>query len=491
MNTVADRSQAYLYSLVSELLDLPRETEWLEFKTNRAEPSEIGEYISALSNSAALAGKANAYLVWGVDDATHEVVGTTFNPDNAKQGNEELENWLLRLLSPKITFEFFTLDYDGKPLVLLEIGRAYRHPVQFSGTEYIRIGSYKKNLKEFQEKERALWHVFDETPFENMFAMEHVSEEDVLRLLDYPSYFELMDLDLPDNRAGIIGRLERDNLIIRSEVGDWNITNLGALLFAKKLSDFSVISRKAMRVIFYKDNTRVNDADSEQTGNRGYACGFEGLVSYINTRLPTNEVMHQALRKEVPMYPELAVRELVANALIHQDFFASGTGPLIEVFSDRMEITNPGVPLIEAVRFLDSPPKSRNEALASMMRRIGVCEERGSGIDKVVWQTEQYQLPPPRFEVTEEHTRSILFAHKDFNDMSKEDRIWACYLHCSLKYVNREVMNNTSMRERLGIDEKNSATVSRIIKLTVDAGLIRLYDPTANRKAYRYVPWWS
>jgi len=491
MNTIADRSQEYLYSLVSELISLPRETEWLEFKKNNTNPKEIGEYISALSNSAALAGKANAYLIWGVDDATHNIIGSEFDPKAQKQGNEELESWLLRLLSPKIAFEFFTLNYDGKKLVLLEVPSAYRHPVQFQNMEYIRVGSYKKPLKEFPEKERTLWQVFDNTPFESMNAMENVNDEDVLQLLDYPSYFNLMNLALPDNKLGILSRLDRDHLIAVSEIGKWNITNLGALLFANKLSDFSQISRKAMRVIFYKDNTRINDAHSEQTGNRGYACGFEGLVSYINNLLPSNEVLNQALRKEVPIYPERAVRELVANALIHQDFFASGTGPLIEVFSDRMEITNPGVPLIEAERFLDSPPQSRNESLASMMRRIGVCEERGSGIDKVVWETEHYQLPPPRFEVTNSNTRSILFAPKDFSDMSKDDRIWACYLHCSLKYVNHEDMNNTSMRQRLGIDEKNSAIASRIIKATVDAGLIRLFDKSANRKAYRYVPSWA
>jgi len=167
---------------------------------------------------------------------------------------------LLRLLSPKIAFEFFTLNYDGKKLVLLEVPSAYRHPVQFQNMEYIRVGSYKKPLKEFPEKERTLWQVFDNTPFESMNAMENVNDEDVLQLLDYPSYFNLMNLALPDNKLGILSRLDRDHLIAVSEIGKWNITNLGALLFANKLSDFSQISRKAMRVIFYKDNTRINDA---------------------------------------------------------------------------------------------------------------------------------------------------------------------------------------------------------------------------------------
>lgn len=127
--------------------------------------------------------------------------------------------------------------------------------------------------------------------------------------------------------------------------------------------------------------------------------------------VPSNEVIEKALRKTVPMYPELAVRELVVNALIHQDFFVTGASPMVEIFADRIEITNPGQPLVATDRFLDTPPRSRNEGLASLMRRMGVCEERGSGVDKVVFQTEVFQLPAPLFEVTGESTRAVLFAH--------------------------------------------------------------------------------
>jgi len=168
-----------------------------------------------------------------------------------------------------------------------------------------------------------------------------------------------------------------------------------------------------------------------------------------------------------------------------------GTGPMVEIFSDRMEVTNPGVPLVDTDSFLDSPPKSRNESIASMMRRIGICEERGSGIDKVVFQTELFQLPAPLFEIEKEHTRAVLFAYKEFKKMKKEDKVWACYLHCCLKYVNREDMNNTSLRKRFGIEEKDSSVVSRIIKQTIEAGFIKLYDPKANRKTWRYVPNWA
>lgn len=127
------------------------------------------------------------------------------------------------------------------------------------------------------------------------------------------------------------------------------------------------------------------------------------------------------------VYPSAAVRELVANALIHQDFSITGTGPFVEIFDDRVEISNPGRPLVEPLRFVDSPPRSRNERLADIMRRAGICEERGSGWDKIGFQVEVYQLPAPLVEVTPEHTRVTLYGHRELNDMDRADR-GACRL---------------------------------------------------------------
>jgi len=229
----------------------------------------------------------------------------------------------------------------------------------------------------------------------------------------------------------------------------------------------------------------------EQEGGKGYACGFEGLIGYINALLPANEVIKQALRATVPMYPEIAIRELVANALIHQDFFITGAGPLIELFAERTEITSPGSLLVSVERMLDNPPKSRNEALASFMRRAGFCEERGSGIDKVVFYNEAYQLPAPDFEVVGASLRATMFAHRPLTRMNKDDRTRACYQHASLRYVQRDFMTNTTLRERFGIEAKNSATASRMIKEAVEAGVIKPYDEGAARKMMQYVPFWA
>ena len=485
-----ERSADYLASLVRELCGLTRETEWVEFKVDEAEPQAIGEYLSALANGAALVGKAFAYLVWGVRDEDHAIVGTSLDPRAVRIGNEELESWLLRLLEPKIDFSFSTVEIDGRRVVLLEIARAARHPVRFSGQEYIRVGSYKKKLKDFPEKERALWRIFDQTPFENGVAAQRATGDDVLRLLDYPAYFDLLERPLPANREGILEALADDRLIQKSDAGGWDIANLGAVLFAKRLDAFQALCRKAVRVIQYRGNGRTETL-KDQEGAKGYACGFEGLIGYVNGLLPANEVIGEALRKSVPMFPELAVRELVANALIHQDFFVTGAGPMVEIFDDRIEITNPGEPLVDTQRFVDTPPRSRNETLASLMRRFRICEERGSGIDKVVSQVELFQLPAPLFESPEGFTRTVLFAHKPLSAMDKEGRVRACYLHACLCYVTRRPMTNASLRKRLGIARKNIATASRLLGEAVDAGAIVVADPEVGTRNRRYLPFWA
>lgn len=489
---MTDRTD-YRVSLLHELCQLPKETEWVEFKCDNANPVAIGEYISALSNSAALVGKANAYLIWGVAerDDGYDVVGTTFRPSRAKKGNEELENWLLRLLSPRIHFRFVELEADGKPVSMVEIPRATHRPVQFQGIEYVRVGSYKKKLKDHPEKERELWQVFNVTPFEALVAAEGLEGSDVLAKLDYPAYFQLLEAPLPENRDRILERLAVDRMIAQRDDGRWDILNLGAVLFARDLNDFRHLGRKALRIVEYDGEGRTHTR-REHLENKGYAGSFESVIALLKSMLPENEVIGEALRKTVPMYPELAIRELVANVVIHQDFTMTGTGPMVEIFDGRLEITNPGEPLVETARFLDNPPQSRNEALASFLRRIGICEERGSGVDKVVFQTELYQLPAPLFEVTGGHTRAVLFAHRAFGDMDKQDRIRACYLHACLQYVQRKRMTNASLRGRFGIEEKNRAQVSRVISDTVKAEWIRPHDPeSGSRRHASYVPFWA
>ncbi|MFN6946657.1 MAG: ATP-binding protein [Cytophagaceae bacterium] len=472
--------------LLSELRSFANETEWIEFKINNDE--ELGEYISALSNSACLHDKQFGYIVFGIDDKTHRIVGTDFTIDKKGKGNEDLIPWLTRSLNPKIHFDCYTLNYSEGKVVIFRIRATANTPVTFLNTAYIRIGSYKKKLSNFPEKERLIWTKEPTTEFERVNAVEGLTSDEVLKLIDYPAYFDMTNLPLPSNKNGIIEKLSQEKLI-RSYNSKYAITNLGAILFAKDLEQFETLSRKAIRVIIYVGKNKLK-TKKEQKGKKGYANGFDGLINYIDDQLPTNEVI-DTLRKEVKMYPKLAIRELVANAIIHQDFLISGTGPMIEIYSDRIEITNSGKPLINTLRFVDHNPQSRNEKLAQFMRRLNICEERGSGIDKVLYECEVYQLPAPKFIEGENYTRIIVYAHKTLRQMDKEDKIRAAYLHSCLKIVSGEYMTNQTLRDRFGIEEKNYSMASRIISESIKAGMIKDYDPESSSKKHaKYVPFW-
>lgn len=470
--------------LLDELTALPSETEWVEFKDSNYFHQTIGEYISALSNSACLENKDHGYLIFGIEDGTHKIVGTTFQPKKEKIGNQELENWLATLLNPRIDFRIFEIIWQEKRTVLFQIDATKDTPVSFKGEAYIRIGSYKKKLKEHPERERKIWHNARRIIFESDFAIRNVSGDIVLNKINYPAVFQLLNEPLPPNKDAILKKLEEEKLIIH-RLGKYHITNLGAILFANNLRDFETLERKAVRVIIYDGKNKLKTV-KEQTGTRGYAVGFKGLIDYINDKLPSNEEIDRVIRKEVKVYPELAIRELVANAIIHQDFLITGTSPMVEIFSNRIEITNPGKPLIDTKRFIDHSPESRNEKLAGLMRRMGFCEERGSGIDKVIVQIELFQLPAPEFIEGDNFTRVIIHSPKTLRQMSKPDRIRACYQHCCLKYVSGENMSNQSLRQRLGIKDTNYPMVSRIIKDSIDLGLIKEYD-----NARMYIPFWA
>jgi len=483
-------SEQDLHKLIDKLVVLPKECEWVEFKVNYIEETNIGEYISSLSNSACLQNQNYGYLVYGIENKTHKITGTKFKPNQHKIGEQELENWLATQLNPPIDFNIYEFDYKGKHLALFQIDATKNMPVRFRHDEFIRVGSYKKKLKDHPEKERKIWKKFPSSTFEAKIAAGNLSESKVLEYIDYPSFFELTDQPLPSDRSGIIERLKEERLVV-DKGGKLIITNLGAILFAKRLDDFEHLKRKAVRVIIYEGKNKASTI-KEQNGIKGYANGFEGMISWINDQLPQNEIIGQALRKKVKMFPEIAIRELVANALIHQDFEMTGTNPMIEVFSNRIVITNNGRPLIDPLRFIGSTPRSRNESLAAFMRRVNICEERGSGIIKVVLNIEAFQLPAPEFKVDGNHTIATLYAHKPFNKMDKHEKIRACYQHTCLKYVSNEQMTNQSLRKRFNIEDKNYPMASRIISDSIDAGLIKDYDPSSRSKRNAsYIPFWA
>ena len=476
--------------LIDELRRLPAESAWVEFKRENSDPDGIGRRCSALSNAARFEGQDCAYMRRGIDDATHDVVGTSFDPDAESIKGQPLPFWLAQCLQPSPAFQFRTVMHPHGRVVLLEIPAATGSPVAFSSIAYIRIGSATPKLADYPERYQQLIERMRPYRWEQDIALRYVTGDDVLRLLDYSQYFRLTEQPLPDNRAGIFDKLSAECAISSDVGGHWNITNLGAILLANNLDEFPThIARKGVRFVVYAGSTRAHTVTHRLDMKRGYAVGFEGLIDSINSLLPRNEHIGAALRESHPLFPELAIRELVANALIHQDMTVTGAGPQIELFDQRLEIGNPGRPLMKPERMVDLPPRSRNEALASLMRRMNICEEQGSGLDKVLQLVEVFQLPAPWLRAEELSMQVVMYGPRKFAEMSQDERIRACYFHAVLKALDGEKMKNASLCARLGIDPKNAAMATTVINKTLEAGLIRHADPEHPRAGY--VPVWA
>ncbi|MBR5507164.1 MAG: transcriptional regulator [Clostridia bacterium] len=453
----------------------------------------IGRDISALANGAAYSDRTCAYMLWGVNDKTHEIVGTNYDLQSLKKGNQELENWLRFLLSKNAEFEYHTVEMSNKlnnnKVGILIIYRAANQTVTFEKVDYIRVGSYTKKLNEFPAMEAKLWDKIRNVRFEERYAKQDLSLSEALSMLDYQIYFDLKGEPVPSTIENIGHYMIEEQIISNLDNGLYAITNLGAILLAKKLSDFPRLSRKAVRVVQYADNSRINML-KEDVGDKGYAVGFEGLVKYIEALIPSNEVIEGALREKRTAFPLLAIREAVANALIHQDFSISGTGPVVEIFKNRIEFTNPGKPLVDIYRIIDNPPKSRNEKLAELMRRLKMCEELGTGWDKIAIACEIQQLPAPKINVYEENTKVTMFSEMAYSNIPQEDKLWACYLHACIKYIQGEYLTNSSVRERFGLRESSSGSASRLIKEAVAKNYIKPLDPTTAPRYMKYIPMW-
>jgi ATP-dependent DNA helicase RecG len=462
---------------IDRLIALARELEGLEFKEakNQFDLTSLYRYCVAIAN------EGGGRLVLGVsDERPRRVVGT-----QAFRSPSEIRSRILDKLGFRVSAE--EVAHPAGRLLIFHIpGRPAGTAYQIDGAYLMRCGGDTMPMTE--DRLRA---IFDEGKPDWLSepACADLTPADVVRLLDTQSYFDLIKLPYPARRPAVLDRLEREQLIVRQNDA-YVITNLGAVLFGKRLDDFGSLGRKAPRVIVYEGTSKLKTR-LEQVGVEGYAVSFQSLVDFISAQTPTNEVIERALRQQTKMFPDVGIRELVANALVHQDFRETGTSVVIEVYPDRIEISNPGRSFIPPERFIDEY-QSRNERLTDLMRRVGICEEKGSGIDKVVHSAEVFQLPAPDFRVGDRRTTVVLYSHKAFQDMDRGDRVRACYQHCCLRYVMNERMSNQSLRERFKLIENRSETVSRIIRDTTEARLVKLDNPeVASRRYARYVPFWA
>jgi predicted HTH transcriptional regulator len=470
--------------LKNSLFPIPVELNEIDWKSGLSPKTDrLAQHLCAFSNL-----EDGGFLVYGVnDDATMFSVTREQTDEIVKTlGNIALHN-----LSQSIQIQHNTIEYYGNALLFIYIPEQAEKPIYLRGKTI--YDSYHRSagqtVKMSPQEVKQMIAESQGLLFHEQLARTRTTADDVLRLLDYDCYFQLTGRNFPESKMAILDVLANAEFIVKQD-DYWNITNLGALLFARDLTNFKGLQYKTLRIILYTGKGRI-EAHPELNFKEGYACGFEHFIQFI-MELTSVEVIEKVFREVKESYPERAVREILANLLIHQDLWQTGTHAMVEIFPDRIEMTNPGTPLVDVNRFIDTPPKSRNEKIAILMHVFDLCELRGSGIDRAIEAVEKAFLPAPKFIKGDFYTKVVIYPKKTFAEMTKEDRIRACYQHCCLKYMDNEKMTNQSFRERMGIEEKNYSIVSRIIRETINMGLIKGYTPeNVLKKAVSYIPYWG
>jgi len=457
---------------------LPSEHQRLEFKEAKIQfdNRKLYRYCVALAN------EGGGFLLLGVaDKPPRPVVGTRAFNDPVAMAEK-----LFQAVGFRVDIEEVSHP-DGRVLVFHIPSRPHGTAYHLDGAYLMRSG--KELVPMSEDRLRAIF-AEGQPDWAEQVAIDGLDAQEVVELLDVQAYFELLRLPFPTDRVGVIDRLVKERLVDKRD-DKYAIRRLGALLLAKQMTVFpQEIARKAPRVVVYSGTSKL-ETKLDQPGTKGHAVGFQGLVRFVLEQLPQNEVVVDALRKEVKLIPEIVIRELVANALVHQDLCIVGASVMVEIYENRVEITNPGEPLVPVERFIDGY-QSRNERLANMMRRMGICEEKSSGIDKVVHAAEAYQLPAPDFRAIHQRTLVTIYGPRPFDAMGRDDRVRACHQHCTLKWVMSERMTNQSLRERFRLPESKSAIASQVISATIEAGLIKPDEKVGTSRKYaRYLPFWA
>lgn len=478
-----DWKENALKALQDSLFPVPTELNELDWKSGLSSKTDrLAQHISAFANN-----KGGGVFVFGVHDD-----GTCFNltQEEIKRTVQTLGNIAKNNLAYSIPIEHSVMNFKNCALLFVYVPEQNDKPVYLRGKDifasYIR--SAGQTVKMSRNQVKAMIANSEGYTFEKQTAISEVSKEDVLQLLNYEELYSLLDKDLPSSTDTIIRKLSEYNFC-NKEGDKWNITNLGAILLARNFNSFPTLKGREVIVRKYiGKNNRLQEF--EQHGVYGYAVGFGGLIDFIMKNTSTENI--DTKRTAVPIYPKVAIRELVANALVHQDFGITGMPVTIEIFENRLAITNAGAPLNDINRLIDLPPQSRNEELAQTMFLLGICERRGSGIDRAVAAVEEMALPAPKFTKSDQHTRVFLYPQKSLNDMTKSEKIAACYQHACLLYEDGEAINNQSIRGRFELNKNESSVASRIIADTVEAGFIKPTDSESKAKKFMtYIPYYG
>lgn len=355
--------------LLETLLSYKDEYEWLDFKENWFSKDEIGEYISAIANGAALCGKEFGYIVWGVNDSTKEVVGTTVN-FNKDIDNEPYKHYLARNLTPKISFETVEFKYNEARIVMLIIPQSKSIVTKFKNEAFIRIGSSKEKLSKYPEWEIKLNNtlVNGYPTIVNVAAPDYAQELTFEKLFMYygakgltlrhDTFEKTLKLKNKDNKYNIMAYILSDQNEIPIRVSIFSGVDKSAPLYSVKEFGNTCILYSMDKILEYGDAINIIQADER---NR------------ISERI------------DVPLFDYEAYHEAILNAFIHNKWLTLN-GPQISIFTDRIEIlSHGGLALDQDVDgFYSGASIPVNEILASIFLQLRISERSGRGVPKIV-----------------------------------------------------------------------------------------------------------
>ena len=462
----------------------------VEFKEGNADPERIGKYISALSNMASCLGESEAYLVFGIRDEDRSFVGTDVDFDNMKVGSVPLRFYLEQTLSPKGIFEVVSWEQEGKRAVLVKISPAFSATTTFKGEDFGRIGSSLVSLGDHPALRAKVWEKILFSVSELSVALSAKDRDEVLDILDAEAFYKALGYRFPEEKEPIITRFLGEGFLLARQDGQYDITILGALCLAKTFSAFPRLCGKGIEIVTYGTDSRISSTGVPKRFDCGFLLSFGEAVEAIETAMGAKEEIRGAYRVRVNPIPEITIREMLSNAVLHQDI-SSPAPILVECFPSRLEIHNEGKLEVAPDRVIDMAPRYENRRFAEVLSRFGIGEGHGTGFDKIVTAIEENHLPPVIVKKEDHGVRVIAWKEKPWKDWEKSEKKKAIYDHVSLRYVNGEKATNESIRQRFGAPDSSKAIVSRLIKECVEEGTIKPADPSAGPRSIHYYPYWA
>ncbi len=481
-----DIEKRCLELLVKSLRPLPQELNEIDWKVALSHKKDrLKKHLSAFAN---LPG--GGFLIFGINDEG-KVVGVA--DEESRLVADALANMARTGLEPQVGIKYVTLNFDGHSLLGIYIEESFEKPVHIKNKSiehsYIRAGGQSRPMS-MEEVRRAIIGSrslrFGEIPAALVGDVADHWE-------DFFDFSQVLKRTRPQgffDQQSLMEYLCSLRLAVKSN-GVIVPTNLGVIVCAKDFKQLNSYERFSTRLIQYRGTTRLS-AMRDITFSEGYSLSLDKIINTIGSWLPNHEELIDASMVSRPVIPELALREIIVNAIIHRDFTIANSSITIELFDDRVEVTNPGslLPEITVDRLIDHPSRPRNEVFSDIMRNLGFAEERGSGIDKAVIATEQMGLPAIIFRNEVDYFRVTIFCSRAFDQMSKAEKLDVIYQHACLNSVILRKTTGRSIRERFGISRDESTQIYKLIDEAVSSGKIKMANPEDGRKDHYYYPYW-